>query len=221
MNRVSSLLLNLVFPILLVGCATPPPVPNERQGLLDRLALHPAHSGADRAFAQIIEPKVSSKDIAMNKKSVDRSPSSEEVVERVRELALTWPLEKVQITSPFGQRAHEFHEGVDLRARSGTSVFSSHAGQVLYAGERIRGYGKMIVIRHSSGVATIYAHNSKLLVHKGQWIPQGARIAMSGNSGHSHGAHLHFEIRSGVAAIDPAAVITHATGSRGRVLAAK
>jgi murein DD-endopeptidase MepM/ murein hydrolase activator NlpD len=219
MNRVASLFLKLALPIVMVGCATPPPVPNERQGLFDRLALHSAHSSADRAFAQIIEPK-KGESVAVNKK-VDRSPSSEEVVEKVRELSLTWPLEKVQITSSFGQRAHEFHEGVDLRARAGTSVFASHAGQVLYAGERIRGYGKMIVIRHSSGIATIYAHNSKLLVHKGQWVPQGARISLSGNSGHSHGAHLHFEIRSGVAAIDPAAVIGKTVGSRRRTIAAK
>jgi murein DD-endopeptidase MepM/ murein hydrolase activator NlpD len=216
MNRTVSLLLKLALPIILVGCASPRAVPNERQGLFDRLALHSAHSSADRAFTQIIEPK----SVAVNKQ-VDRSPSSEGVVEKIRELSLTWPLEKVQITSPFGQRAHEFHEGVDLRAHSGTTVYSSHAGQVLYAGERIRGYGKMIVIRHSSGVATIYAHNSKLLVHKGQWVSQGAKIAKSGNTGHSHGAHLHFEIRSGVAAVDPSAVIGRAVGSRGRTIAAK
>jgi murein DD-endopeptidase MepM/ murein hydrolase activator NlpD len=220
MKRVTSLLLKFTLPIFLAGCSTPPPVPNERQGLFDRLALHSAHSSADRAFAQIIEPK-ESRTVAINKKAVDRSPSSEEVVEKVRELSLTWPLERVQITSPFGQRAHEFHEGVDLKAHLGTSVYSSHAGQVLYAGERIRGYGKMIVIRHSSGVATIYAHNSQLLVHRGQWVAQGVKIARSGNTGHSHGAHLHFEIRSGVAAIDPSAVITHAVGSRSRVIAAK
>jgi murein DD-endopeptidase MepM/ murein hydrolase activator NlpD len=117
------------------------------------------------------------------------------------------------VTSPFGQRSHSFHEGVDLRAPAGTLVYASHAGQVLYAGAKIRGYGKMIVIRHSSGIATIYAHNSKLLVHKGQWVTQGTKIALSGSTGHSHGAHLHFEIRSGVEAIDPTQVISR--NSRG------
>jgi murein DD-endopeptidase MepM/ murein hydrolase activator NlpD len=213
------LLLKLALPVFLVGCATPPPVHNDRQGFLDRLALHPAHSRSDLAFAQIIEPK---SEVSFKKsKKADRSPSSEAVVEKVRGLSLSWPLQKVQVTSPFGQRPHEFHEGVDLRAHSGTAVYSSHAGQVLYAGERIRGYGKMVVLKHSSGIATIYAHNSKLLVHKGQWVSQGTKIALSGNSGHSHGAHLHFEIRAGVAAIDPTAVITRTAGSRGRVIAAK
>jgi murein DD-endopeptidase MepM/ murein hydrolase activator NlpD len=128
-------------------------------------------------------------------------------IQKIRGLSFRWPLDNVEVTSPFGQRKHEFHEGVDLRAKSGTSVYSAHAGQVLYAGDRISGYGRMIVIRHSSGIATVYAHNSKLLVRKGQWVSQGTRIAVSGSTGHSTGPHLHFEVRAGVAAINPLEVL--------------
>jgi murein DD-endopeptidase MepM/ murein hydrolase activator NlpD len=65
----------------------------------------------------------------------------------------------------------------------------------------------MVVIKHSSGIATVYAHNSRLLVKRGQWVRQGARIAISGSSGHSTGPHLHFEIRAGIAAINPLEVL--------------
>jgi murein DD-endopeptidase MepM/ murein hydrolase activator NlpD len=135
----------------------------------------------------------------------------------VKKLSVQWPLKQVQVTSSFGQRGREFHEGVDLRAKAGTPVFAAHAGQILYANNRLRGYGNMIVIKHTSGVATIYAHNSKLVVHKGQWVRQGALIAYSGNTGHSTGPHLHFEVRSGLSAINPVAVLPKA----GRYLAAR
>jgi murein DD-endopeptidase MepM/ murein hydrolase activator NlpD len=67
----------------------------------------------------------------------------------------------------------------------------------------MRGYGKMIMIEHSSGITTLYAHNSRLLVKKGQWVRQGQRIASSGRTGRVTAPHLHFEVRSGEIAIDP------------------
>ena len=118
-----------------------------------------------------------------------------------------WPLRGVEVTSPFGQRGSEFHEGIDLRAKAGTSVYASQSGIVLYADSRIRGYGKMVVIRHEPQVATLYAHNSKLLVHRGQRIRKGQLIAKSGQTGHVTGPHVHFEIRHGVTAVDPQRVL--------------
>lgn len=155
-----------------------------RMGLLDRLAeMDPARRGDEAVAVGDPEPV---------------SPSSS-----VSDIGLHWPLRSVQITSPFGQRGREFHEGLDLRAASGTPVYAAHGGQVLYADSRLKGYGHMIVLKHSSGLATIYAHNSKLVVHKGQWVPQGALIAYSGNTGHSTGPHLHFEVREGISAVNP------------------
>jgi len=145
-------------------------------------------------------------------------PISAAGIQQIRGLSFRWPLDQVEVTSPFGQRKHEFHEGIDLRAKKGTTVYAAHAGQVLYAGDRISGYGRMVVIRHSSGVATVYAHASRLLVHKGQWVSQGTRIAISGSTGHSTGPHLHFEVRAGVAAINPLEVMPK---TKARMIAAK
>jgi murein DD-endopeptidase MepM/ murein hydrolase activator NlpD len=121
----------------------------------------------------------------------------------MRRLGMRWPLNRVQITSPYGPRGHEFHEGVDLRASVGTPVFAAQTGTVIYSDRKIRGYGNMIVIRHADGITTIYAHNSRLLVHRGQRVIKGQKIAMTGRSGRAHGPHLHFEIRSGVIALNP------------------
>src|SRR6185437_10122385 len=102
----------------------------------------------------------------------------------------------------------------DLRAKVGTPVYAAHSGQVLYADSRIHGYGRMIVLKHSSGLATIYAHNSKLVVRRGQWVSKGALLAYSGNTGHSTGPHVHFEVREGVSAVNPLSVLPKPTYAR-------
>jgi murein DD-endopeptidase MepM/ murein hydrolase activator NlpD len=117
--------------------------------------------------------------------------------------SLHWPLEHVQVTSPFGKRGREFHEGIDLKARQGTPVLAAQEGTVIYAGSRIRGYGNLVVIRHQRQLSTIYAHNSRILVRVGQFVHQGQKIAISGQSGHVTGPHLHFEVRDGLAALNP------------------
>jgi murein DD-endopeptidase MepM/ murein hydrolase activator NlpD len=122
-------------------------------------------------------------------------------------VSLHWPLSHVKVTSAFGQRGSEFHEGVDLKAATGTPVYAAQAGRVLYAGSKIRGYGRLIVLKHEHGISTVYAHNSKLLVKKGDHVAQGQKIAITGKSGKVSGPHLHFEVRKGVAAVDPIKVM--------------
>jgi murein DD-endopeptidase MepM/ murein hydrolase activator NlpD len=118
-----------------------------------------------------------------------------------------WPLENVRVTSDFGPRSGEHHEGIDLKAASGTPVYSAGSGVVLYAGNRISGYGNMVILGHDGDLSTIYAHNSRLYVKKGQSIRAGQKIALSGNTGRSSGPHLHFEVRSGLVALDPLKVM--------------
>jgi murein DD-endopeptidase MepM/ murein hydrolase activator NlpD len=122
---------------------------------------------------------------------------------QARTRAWRWPTNAVVVTSGFGSRGHDHHDGVDLRASTGTNVQAAADGKVIYAGAKIRGYGKMVVIRHDSKLSSIYAHNSKLYVETGQRVRRGQKIALSGNTGHSSGPHLHFEVREGVTAIDP------------------
>jgi murein DD-endopeptidase MepM/ murein hydrolase activator NlpD len=112
---------------------------------------------------------------------------------------LRWPLATARIVvgSPFGTREGRAHEGIDLPAPVGTPVFAAGDGQVAYAGTGIRGYGKMVVVKHAGDLLTVYAHNSVLLVAQGQPVRAGDRIALVGQSGRATGPHLHFEVRSG------------------------
>lgn len=104
------------------------------------------------------------------------------------------------ISSPFGVRNDpftsklSFHTGIDIPAKSGTSVKAAMSGKVYATGTSSVG-GKYILIEHSNGFYTYYGHLSKILVKKGAKVGSGAKIALSGNTGRSTGPHLHFEIR--------------------------
>lgn len=114
-----------------------------------------------------------------------------------------WPVKQGQITSLYGSRRRDFHEGIDIRARKGSPVFAAKAGRVIYSARRIHGYGNMVVVRHSDGTSTVYAHNKRNIVHRGQLVTQGQQIAEVGSSGKSTGPHVHFEIRRGELPQDP------------------
>jgi murein DD-endopeptidase MepM/ murein hydrolase activator NlpD len=111
---------------------------------------------------------------------------------------LRWPLApgRIIVGSPFGTREGRPHEGIDLPAPVGTPVFAAADGRVVYAGNGIRGYGNLVVVRHAGDLLTVYAHNSVLLVTQGQPVRAGDRIALVGQSGHATGPHLHFEVRA-------------------------
>lgn len=114
-----------------------------------------------------------------------------------------WPLTDVDISSRYGDRGRKFHQGIDLRARIGTPVHAAADGEVVYVGAKIKGYGRMVVLKHNGGFYTVYAHHSKNLVKMGEHVDLGQVIAKSGKSGRAHGAHLHFELRRGTQSYDP------------------
>ncbi|WP_461255929.1 peptidoglycan DD-metalloendopeptidase family protein, partial [Treponema sp. R80B11-R83G3] len=103
------------------------------------------------------------------------------------------------ITSYYGMRKDpingslSFHSGIDLRANTGTPVLASLDGVVSFTGENWL-YGKHIIISHSNGYKTMYAHLNAFSVNKGDKVTRGRKIAESGNTGHSTGPHLHFGI---------------------------
>ncbi len=114
-----------------------------------------------------------------------------------------WPLSGgYSITSQFGARWGRMHEGVDLGTSPGSNVLAADGGIVTYAGYS-GAYGYLVVVDHQNGVETRYAHNSSVLVSKGDEVFQGMHIAESGNTGRSTGPHLHFEIRINGAAKNP------------------
>ncbi len=108
-----------------------------------------------------------------------------------------WP-----ITSRFGYRWGRLHAGTDVGVPTGTTVRASRAGQVTVAGW-LGGYGNCVMIDHGDGVTTVYGHLSEVTVSVGEYVDQGERVALSGNTGRSTGPHLHFEIRINGVCVDP------------------
>ena len=107
-----------------------------------------------------------------------------------------WPVPQFyKVSSHFGQRGRKHHDGIDIPAPSGTPIVAVDQGVVVYSDNGIRGYGNMIVIAHSDDIFTVYAHNRKNKVDKGDKVKRGEMIAEIGNTGRSTGPHLHFEIR--------------------------
>ena len=106
------------------------------------------------------------------------------------------------VTSRFGVRRHRYHYGVDQRLRTGDPVVSAFDGVVRIA-RRSPTYGFLVVVRHTNGLETYYAHLSRLLVEPGQEVKAGERIGLGGNTGRSRGSHLHFEVRYLGAPLNP------------------
>ena len=118
-----------------------------------------------------------------------------------------WPV-MGKINSGFGWRRHpilkrrDFHTGIDIKAPTGTLIRSAGDGRVAYSGW-MGGYGKVVVVEHSKGVKTLYAHCSSLLVAQGAKVSSGQNVARVGTTGRTTGAHLHFEVRNGNSPTNP------------------
>jgi murein DD-endopeptidase MepM/ murein hydrolase activator NlpD len=113
----------------------------------------------------------------------------------------SWPVDG-EVTSGFGPRNGRFHDGIDIAAPRGTPVFAAADGQVIFS-DVLRGYGKVVIVRHTGGYLTLYAHNAVNQVQEGQRVRRGTRVATVGQSGRVTGAHLHFEVRKDNRARDP------------------
>lgn len=105
------------------------------------------------------------------------------------------PIEQSFITSNFGRRWNRNHNGVDIKACHGDTIYSAFGGKVRVVKNDPKGYGNVIVIRHWNGLETIYGHLSKQIVKANEIVEAGQPIGLAGNTGRSTGTHLHFETR--------------------------
>ena len=119
-----------------------------------------------------------------------------------------WPA-KGTLTSGYGWRWGRMHRGIDVANSVGTPIIAAADGKVVFSGWSSGGYGYLVELAHSDGSKTRYAHNSALLVKKGQQVFQGTAIARMGSTGRSTGPHLHFEIiKPGLGAVNPVRHLT-------------
>jgi murein DD-endopeptidase MepM/ murein hydrolase activator NlpD len=117
---------------------------------------------------------------------------------------IAWPLHgRVKISSGYGMRGGNVHDGIDIAAKKGTPIYAADSGRVIYSSRKLRGYGNMIIIKHKGVYSTVYAHNQVNKVDKGEFVDKGDLIGKVGDTGRASGPHLHFEVRKGRRAVNP------------------
>lgn len=154
-----------------------------------------------RAFYEQAERQLALESQRLERQIVDmESSSGSSNKERaVGSGSLSMPL-KAQVTSPFGWRRHpifgirRFHSGIDLAGPNRSAIKAADSGNVLFTGW-YGGYGKVVILSHGKGMATLYAHLSKIAVATGENVKKGDVIGYEGSTGFSTGPHLHFEVR--------------------------
>jgi len=113
-----------------------------------------------------------------------------------------WPVAG-KCVDVFEESERKRHQGIDISASSDTPIKAAGSGVVIYSGNTIRGYGNLIILRHSEEYVTVYAHNQVNLVEEGARIEKGQVIGRVGQTGRATGPHLHFEIRRNNKPVDP------------------
>jgi murein DD-endopeptidase MepM/ murein hydrolase activator NlpD len=115
-----------------------------------------------------------------------------------------WPV-RGRVIGAFGPKPNGVqNDGINLAVPEGTPIKAAEDGVVAYAGNELKGYGNLVLVRHSNGFVTAYAHASDILVKRGEAVKRGQVIAHAGQTGNVTSPQLHFEIRKGATPVDPA-----------------
>ena len=129
--------------------------------------------------------------------------SSRKVVSTYRKSKFIWPVNG-SVVSNFGAVGKgRKNDGINIKAALGTNVKAADKGIVAYAGNELKGFGNLVLIKHADGYITAYAHNDRLYVKKGQTVLRGEKIATVGTTGSVNTPQLHFEVRAGKKAVNP------------------
>ena len=126
---------------------------------------------------------------------------------------MRWPV-KGKIISEYGAKPNGLkNEGINIAVPEGTGVRAAESGVVAYAGNELKGYGNLVLIRHEGGWVTAYAHAKELFVKRGDIVKRGDVIAKAGQTGSVSSPQLHFEVRKGATAMDPMKFLASTTAS--------
>ncbi len=151
---------------------------------------------------KILKVEIVIDDVVAEPGEGDKEREKERPRTAYRKLDFIWPVEG-KFGDVFEESESKRHQGIDIRSALGTPIKASSAGVVVYSGNTIRGYGNLIILRHSEELVTVYAHNQVNLVEEGTWVGKGYVIGRVGQTGNATGPHLHFEIRRNNKAVDP------------------
>lgn len=127
-------------------------------------------------------------------------------LEKIEEKAWSYPLPDARVISPYGGARR--HSGVDLKTKPNDEIYAAFDGEVVASGPYY-GYGNCIRIKHAYGLETLYSHQSKNMVKKGDKVKAGQVIGLTGRTGRATTEHLHFEVSFGGKRLDPAIIFDH------------
>ncbi|MAH83373.1 MAG: hypothetical protein CBB68_03300 [Rhodospirillaceae bacterium TMED8] len=158
-----------------------------------------------RPISSSVKPRVAANKITPTEAS-NRKPKDAELISKLPKRSgegFLWPI-KGRILSNFGAKPKGFrNDGINIAATKGAGIQAAQNGIVVYAGNELRGFGNLLLIKHRGGYVTAYAHADRLLVKRGDRVEKGERIATVGDTGSVTRPQLHFEIRKGRRARNP------------------
>jgi murein DD-endopeptidase MepM/ murein hydrolase activator NlpD len=166
-----------------------------------------AKSGSATAQAAPAKEPASEPTHSVSLVSPTETPSGKDAVKSAEAAGslptFRWPVQG-RIIAGFGSSPNgSQNDGINLAVPEGTPVKAAEDGVVAYAGNELKGYGNLVLIRHPNGYVTAYAHAKELMVKRGDQIKRGQVIAKSGQTGNVNAPQLHFEIRKGATPLDP------------------
>lgn len=118
-----------------------------------------------------------------------------------------WPVKGTVMTNFGAAGAGRHNDGINIKVAEGASVLAAENGVVAYAGNELKGFGNLLLVKHADGWMTAYAHNKEFLVKRGDTVKRGQPMAKAGKTGNAKEPQLHFEIRRGTKAVDPMAYL--------------
>lgn len=143
--------------------------------------------------------QASSKATTQAKKSSVRLPKPPSRAEK----NFAWPVQGKVMTKFGSAGAGRHNDGINIKISEGVKISAAENGVVAYAGNELKGFGNLLLLKHDDGWMTAYAHNQKILVKRGQTVKRGEAVALGGNTGSAKEPQLHFEIRKGTKAVNP------------------
>ncbi|MBA3696428.1 MAG: peptidoglycan DD-metalloendopeptidase family protein, partial [Methylotenera sp.] len=166
---------------------------------------------SDKAFEKIVQvpPKVTEKSVTTEKPALpttaitpatkpDAKTDGKADLESTDDIEWAWPT-KGKVVANFNESSNK---GIDISGSTGQAIMAAAPGKVIYSGSDLRGYGKLVIIKHNKNYLSVYAHNSLILVKEGQQVSRGQKIAEMGNTD-SDAVKLHFEVRRQGKSVDP------------------
>ena len=173
------------------------------------MAAHPPTPPPKTAQPQTVEPEnVASLPAVQDAHVAKEEPAATQTVVKTAEPSgampsFRWPV-RGRVIAGFGSKPNGTqNDGINLAVPEGTPIKAADDGVVAYAGNELKGYGNLVLIRHTNGFVSAYAHASELMVKRGDTVKRGQVIAHAGQTGNVTSPQLHFEIRKGSTPVDP------------------